>query len=107
MSASASLGKCHPWSSTASLIERPVQRNLCLFIAKVGMIREACGSLTIGRFSGVRTGDWSGHVITLRGFRVKDPRTIFFARCCLGKIPGGAPFSQLHKGDKQSRVDRP
>ena len=24
-------------------------------------------------------------------------------RCCLGKIPGGAPFSQLHKSD----VDRP
>ena len=22
----------------------------------------------------------------------------FFARCCLGKVPGGAPFSQLHKG---------
>ena len=31
----------------------------------------------------------------------------FFARCCLGKIPDGAPFSQLHKGGKQSRVDRP
>ena len=23
---------------------------------------------------------------------------VFFARCCLGKVPGGAPFSQLHKG---------
>ena len=22
----------------------------------------------------------------------------FFAQCCLGKVPGGAPFSQLHKG---------
>ena len=22
----------------------------------------------------------------------------FFARCCLGKVPGGAPFSQPHKG---------
>ena len=31
----------------------------------------------------------------------------FFARCCLGKVPGRAPFSQLHKGDKQSRMDRP
>ena len=31
----------------------------------------------------------------------------FFARCCLGKVPGGAPFSQLHKSDKQSRVDKP
>ena len=31
----------------------------------------------------------------------------FFALCCLGKIPGGAPFSQLHKGGKQRRVDRP
>ena len=26
-----------------------------------------------------------------------SPR-FFFARCCLGKVPGGAPFSQLHKG---------
>ena len=25
-------------------------------------------------------------------------RFFFFARCCLGKVPGGAPFSQLHKG---------
>ena len=32
---------------------------------------------------------------------------LFFAQCCLGKIPGGAPFSQLHKGDKQSHMDRP
>ena len=31
----------------------------------------------------------------------------FFALCCLGKIPGGAPFSQLHKGGNGSRVDRP
>ena len=31
----------------------------------------------------------------------------FFALCCLGKIPGGAPFSQLHKSGKRSRVDRP
>ena len=31
----------------------------------------------------------------------------FFALCCLGKIPGGAPISQLHKGGKQSREDRP
>ena len=31
----------------------------------------------------------------------------FLALCCLGKIPGGAPFSQLHKGGKQRRVDRP
>ena len=23
----------------------------------------------------------------------------FFARCCLDKVPGGAPFNQLHKGD--------
>ena len=23
----------------------------------------------------------------------------FLARCCLGKVPGGASFSQLHKGD--------
>ena len=26
---------------------------------------------------------------------------VFFALCCLGKIPGGAPFSQLHKGGKK------
>ena len=25
-------------------------------------------------------------------------KRLFFARCCLGKVPGGAPFSQLHKG---------
>ena len=31
----------------------------------------------------------------------------FFALCCLGKIPGGAPFSQLHKSGNGSRVDRP
>ena len=31
----------------------------------------------------------------------------FLALCCLGKIPGGAPFSQLHKGGNGSRVDRP
>ena len=31
----------------------------------------------------------------------------FFALCCLGKIPGGTPFSQLHKGGNGSRVDRP
>ena len=29
----------------------------------------------------------------------------FFALCCLGKIPGGAPFSQLHKSGNGSRVD--
>ena len=27
-----------------------------------------------------------------------QPGAFFFARCCLGKVPGGAPFSQLHKG---------
>ena len=32
---------------------------------------------------------------------------VFFAQCCLGKIPGGAPFSQLHKSGNGSRVDRP
>ena len=37
---------------------------------------------------------------------VEFMRSFFFARCCLGKILGGAPFSQLHKGDKQSRTDR-
>ena len=31
----------------------------------------------------------------------------FFALCCLGKIPGGAPFSQLLKSGNGSRVDRP
>ena len=31
----------------------------------------------------------------------------FFALCCLGKIPGGTPFSQLHKSGNGSRVDRP
>ena len=36
-----------------------------------------------------------------------DRRNAFFVLCCLGKIAGGAPFSQLHKSDKQSRVDKP
>ena len=27
----------------------------------------------------------------------------FFARCCLGKIPGGVPFSQLTEGAVQSK----
>ena len=31
----------------------------------------------------------------------------FFARCCLGKVPGGAPFSQPYYGDRQDRKDRP
>ena len=31
----------------------------------------------------------------------------FFALCCLGKIPGGAPFSQLHKSGSGGREDRP
>ena len=31
----------------------------------------------------------------------------FFALCCLGKIPGGAPFSQLHKSGNGGREDRP
>ena len=35
------------------------------------------------------------------------PQPFFFALCCLGKIPGGAPFSQLHKSGNGSRVDRP
>ena len=32
---------------------------------------------------------------------------LFLALCCLGRIPGGAPFSQLHKSGNGSRVDRP
>ena len=32
------------------------------------------------------------------GARGVAKRIFFFARCCLGKVPGGAPFSQLHKG---------
>ena len=31
----------------------------------------------------------------------------FFALCCLGKIPGGAPFSQLHKSGNGGHEDRP
>ena len=37
----------------------------------------------------------------------KAPGIFFFALCCLGKIPGGTPFSQLHKSGNGSRVDRP
>ena len=33
------------------------------------------------------------------GGQVVEATDFFFARCCLGKVPGGAPFSQLHKGD--------
>ena len=36
-----------------------------------------------------------------------ETAAFFFAQCCLGKIPGGAPFSQLHKSGNGSRVDRP
>ena len=32
--------------------------------------------------------------------------TFFFARCCLGKVPGGAPFSQSTQR-WQNRKDRP
>ena len=38
---------------------------------------------------------------------VRLSSAFFFALCCLGKIPGGAPFSQLHKSGNGSRVDRP
>ena len=45
---------------------------------------------------------------TLPLLRVWSQRsTVFLALCCLGKIPGGAPFSQLHKSGNGSRVDRP
>ena len=45
--------------------------------------------------------------IQLRGTGGVRRMTFFFALCCLGKIPGGAPFSQLHKSGNGSRVDRP
>ena len=38
---------------------------------------------------------------------IEDSKAFFFALCCLGKIPGGAPFRQLHKSGNGSRVDRP
>ena len=44
----------------------------------------------------------SGRMELADGPRLGSPmteKTFFFARCCLGKVPGGAPFSQLHKGD--------
>ena len=41
------------------------------------------------------------------GLLVPWPGRFFFALCCLGKIRGGAPFSQLHKSGNGSRVDRP
>ena len=43
----------------------------------------------------------------LQEVSLEEEKDFFFALCCLGKIPGGTPFSQLHKGDKQSCVDRP
>ena len=45
-------------------------------------------------------------VLSVFSCRLHDP-FFFFALCCLGKIPGGAPFSQLHKSGNGSRVDRP
>ena len=36
---------------------------------------------------------------------IEDQSSSFFARCCLGNILGGVHFSQLHKGDKQSRTN--
>ena len=61
-------------------------------------------------------GECSGDRVEGRGggrIRRRDRDTwrvreiFFFALCCLGKIPGGAPFSQLHKSGNGSRVDRP
>ena len=42
-----------------------------------------------------------------RSQRMNQKNFFFVALCCLGKIPGGAPFSQLHKSGNGSRVDRP
>ena len=39
--------------------------------------------------------------------RRRAEEDFFFALCCLGMVPGGAPFSQLHKSGNGSRVDRP
>ena len=45
--------------------------------------------------------------LTKQAKRNKLRIIFFFALCCFGKIPGGAPFSQLHKSGNGSRVDRP
>ena len=37
-------------------------------------------------------------LVELLSFIPDRVNVFFFARCCLGKVPGGAPFSQLHKG---------
>ena len=34
-----------------------------------------------------------------RATEFRATQLFFFAQCCLGKVPGGAPFSQLHKGN--------
>ena len=68
--------------------------------------------------SGVNSRLMMFHVLTIAPCRSCFPfvlersppvcsHSFFFALCCLGKIPGGAPFSQLHKSGKLSRVDRP
>ena len=72
---------------------------------------EAAHLLTFKRFNP------KFHLATLRDpalsppslqFQMLIPEFFFFwALCCLGKIPGGAPFSQLHKSGNGSRVDRP
>ena len=65
---------------------------------------DGCTSALVGHQGLVRAEDLrKSHDTCKTGNR----QFFFFALCCLGKIPGGAPFSQLHKGGNGSRVDRP
>ena len=49
----------------------------------------------------------SAPLFSFSGLLFSSVLFFFLARCCFGKILGGASFSQLHKSDKQSRVDKP
>ena len=68
--------------------------------AKVTIIAQT----RIGFFSGLRRiphGEEAENSFEVqrKKLRLEQQLHFFCARCCLGKVPGGAPFSQLHKGD--------
>ena len=51
---------------------------------------------------GITSTPGSKHYHVLSSFKLSEPRVpggrierkVFLARCCLGQVPGGAPFSQ-------------
>ena len=67
-------------------------------------------SIPSGTMSVARSSSRESHATSMLASNLSEGsfvQGLFFARCCLGKVPGGAPFSQLHKSDKQSGVDKP